>query len=486
MNRIGAFFSRSHLWLSLGLALFLFSHGSVTIPVCSWFAFVFLIRFHRTSSRPWLAIVTLWVGMSACHAFMYDGLLPVSGLSFYAACLLFGGIWVFPFIVDWLLYRRLDGLASTFLWPLLMVTINYFLASYLPSLAHSQVEYLSLIQIVSVTGMGGLVFLIYWFAGTLNRIWESGFELTLAKREGGIFLGSLILVLVYGDARLAFAKSQGETLQVAMINLQRNRLDTLDNFEPEVVRDLFAMSKKALSAGAKVIAWSEANVDIPLDYEDDLVELGKEFAKDNGVFLFMSYRSFSTPSLNENKTIGISPRGDIVVDYLKSKLVPLLETHTRKGDGELATADIDDIRTGHAICYDLDFPSFIQQAGRRDVDILFAPSSDWREVRFLHAASARIRAIENGCSLVRPTIQGLSIATDPYGRMLAYHDYYSNTPRLSIVGVPSRGVRTIYATYGELFSIICIVLFVGLIAFAYLKGDSTHGEGPWDSSAPAP
>ncbi len=482
MKRIRAFFSRSHLWLTLGLVLFLFSHGRVTIPICSWFAFVFLIRFHRTSSRPWLAIVTLWVAMAACNAFMYAELLPVRGLVFYAACLLVGGIWVFPFIVDRLLYRRLDGLASTFLWPLLMVTINYFLAPYLPNLARSQIEYSSLIQIVSVTEMSGLVFLIYWFAGTLNRIWESGFEWTLAKREGGIFLGVLLLAVIYGDTRLAFSNSQPEDLQVAMINPRRNRLDSLDNFEPKIVRELFALSKKAVQADAKVIAWSEANANVPLDYEDELLELGKEFAKENGVFLFMSFRSFSTPSLNENKTVGISPSGDIVVDYLKSKTIPFMEAHTKKGDRERATAGIDDIRTGHAICYDMDFPSFIQKAGKRDVDILFAPSSDWREVRFLHAASARFRAIENGCSLVRPTMQGLSIATDSFGRVLAFQDYYSNTPRLLIVGVPSRGVRTLYAICGELFSIVCIVLFVGLIAFAYFNGGSTHSEEPLAAS----
>ena len=414
--------------------------------------------------------------MSACHTFMYDGLLPVRGILFYLACLLFGGIWVFPFLVDGLLYRRLNGLASTFLWPLLLVTINFFLASYLPNLAHSQIEYLSLIQIVSITGMGGLVFLIYWFAGTLNRIWESGFEWTLAKREGGIFLGVLILILVYGETRLAFANSQPETLQVAMINLQRNPFGSLVDFQPDVVRDLFSVSQQAVEADAKVIAWAEASAFIPLDYEDDLVELGQEFAKDNEVFLFMSFCSVSTPSLNENKTIGISPSGDIVVDYLKSNLVPFLEAQSKQGDGELATADINGIRTGHVICFDLDFPSFIQQAGRRDVDILFGPSSDWQHVRFLHAASARLRAVENGCSLVRPTMHGLSIATDPYGRMLAYHDYYSNTPKLSIVGVPSRGVRTVYAMCGELFSIICIVLFVGLIGLAYFKGTAIQGD----------
>jgi len=381
---------------------------------------------------------------------------------------------VFPFVVDWLLYRRLTGFASTLLWPLLMVTINYFLASYFPSLAHSQIEHLSLIQIVSVTGMGGLVFLIYWFAGSLNRIWESEFEWTLAKREGGIFLGTLIIILVYGDTRLAFANTKGETLQVAMINLQRNRIESLDDFQPDIVQDLFAASKKAVGADAKVIAWSEANVDVPRDYEDELVKLGKKFAKDNEVFLFMSFRSFSTPSLNENKTIGISSGGEVVVDYLKSNRVPILEAGTKQGDGEVAIASINDIRTGHVICYDVDFPSFIRQAGRHDVDILFAPSSDFPGVRFFHATSARFRAVENGCSLVRPTVQGLSIATDPYGRMLAYHDYYSNTPRLSIVGVPSRGVRTFYAVFGDLFSIVCIFTLTVLLAYAFFRNRNIH------------
>jgi len=473
LKQIKALFTRSNLWLVLGLVLFLFSHGRVTIPICSWFAFVFLIRFHRTATRPRLALLTLWIGISASNAFMYDGMFPAKGLVFYAACLLFGAIWVLPFIVDRVLYHRLNAFASAFLWPLVMVTINFFLAPYLPNLAHSQTDSLSLIQLVSITGVGGLVLLIYWFAGSFNRIWESGFEWALAKRIGGIFLGVLLLAVVFGDARLAFAKDQPETLQVAMINLQRNRLRSLDNFEPKIVRELFAASKKAAAAGAKVIAWAEANAAIPLSYEDELIRLGKEFAKENQVHLFMTFISYSTLILNENKTIGFAPSGDIVVDYLKSHTVPILEAGTKKGGGEVATADIGGIRTGHVICYDGDFPSFMQHVGRHGVDILFLPSSDWQASKFLHAASARFRAIENGCSLVRPTMQGLSIATDPYGRVLACHDYFSNAPRLSMVGVPSRGVRTVYAMCGELFSLICIVAFVGLIGSAYLKGYPT-------------
>ena len=99
--------------------------------------------------------------------------------------------------------------------------------------------------------MGGLVFLIYWFAATLNRIWESEFDWALIRREGSIFLGALILILVFGETRLAFANSHEETLHVAMVNLQRNRLQSLDTFEPDIVRDLFSVSKKAVDADQK-------------------------------------------------------------------------------------------------------------------------------------------------------------------------------------------------------------------------------------------
>jgi apolipoprotein N-acyltransferase len=477
MNRLKALFCRSHLWFILGMMLFLFSHGSVTIPLCSWFAFVFLIRYHRTSTRPFLSIVALWIGISVCYEIIFGGIdVPIKGYLFHAICLLMAGVFVLPFIVDLFFYRRLRGVTSTLLWPLTMVTISYFTVTYVPSLAYSQIEYLSLNQIVSITGIGGLVFVISWFAATLNRIWESGFDLPSVRKEGFVFLGTLILILAYGETRLAFANSHEETLSVAMISEKGNTYRDLNTFQLEDLEGLFGLSKAAADAGAKVIAWAECSAEVPFDYEEELIELGKVFAKDNQVLLLMSIRTHPNSGLNENKTIGISPGGVIVVDYLKSNLVPGVEAYTRMGDGVVAIGNIDGIRTGHVICYDMDFPTYLQQAGTRQVDILFAPSHDWREIRHFHATSARFRAVENGFSLVRPAIQGLSIATDPYGRLLSYQDYYSNSPRLSIVGVPARGESTIYSKCGDLFSFVCIVLLLGMIGMPYLKVDSTHRD----------
>ncbi|TWT87692.1 apolipoprotein N-acyltransferase [Pseudobythopirellula maris] len=475
MNRIQALFRRSHLWLALGLTMFVLSHGSVTVPICSWFAFVFLIRYHRTSARPWLSILTIWIGMSACYEIVFSGLgVPLSGGLFHTVCLLMAAVGALPFLVDGCFYRKLRGAAATLVWPLTMVTISFFTLAYVPSLADAQVEYPPLIQIVSITGAGGLVFLIYWFAAVLNQIWESGGDWQCVKKEGSLLLGALMLVLAYGETRLALASSQEETLPVAMISEKANSYRDLRTYQLEDLEGLFRLSQEAADEGARVIAWAEGSAETPRGKEEELIERGKEFAKSNEVYLFMSVISHPASGLSENKTVGISPDGQIVVDYLKANLVPGLETHLKKGDGVVAAANIDGVRTGHVICYDIDFPAYIRQAGRSGVDVLFAPSSDWRAIRRFHARPARIRAVENGCSLVRPTIQGLSIATDPYGRVLACQDYFSDGPRLTIVEVPTSGVPTFYASHGDLFSHASIALLAILAGVACLRGSITR------------
>ncbi len=298
------------------------------------------------------------------------------------------------------------------------------------------------------------------------------------KKEGFVFLGVLLLFLFYGQSRLAFASRHAETLPVALISVERNSLSTLDNFNPEEYEQLFDVSRKAAKAGASAIVWSEVNAVVTLDFEDELIELGKSFAKDYQVFLFMSCLSSSYSRLNENKTIGISPRGDIVLHYLKSKLVPGQERRlTKSGDGKVGLADIDGIRTGHAICYDMDFPSYIQQAGNNNVDIMFAPAGDQREIADFHATVARFRAIENGFSLVRPAgSEGVSIATDPFGRILSYQDSVSSKNNISIVDIPARGVRTFYAIFGDLFSFICMFALAALLIYTCFSNRNLHNK----------
>src|SRR5207302_10026196 len=94
-----------------------------------------------------------------------------------------------------------------------------------------------------------------------------------------------------------------------------------------------------------------------------------------------------------------------------------------------------------------------------------APSDDWQTFDPLHAQHATFRAIESGFSLVREASQGLSMTVDYEGRVLAASDYFTTNHQVMVAYVPMHGVRTIYATIGDLFAWLCII---GLLAFTGL------------------
>ena len=81
---------------------------------------------------------------------------------------------------------------------------------------------------------------------------------------------------------------------------------------------------------------------------------------------------------------------------------------------------------------------------------------------------AVFRAIENGMSLVRQTDLGLSIAVDPYGRVLAQTDFFGATGRTVVEQVPVRHVTTVYTLFGRWLEWLAPVGFLFLIARALI------------------
>jgi apolipoprotein N-acyltransferase len=79
---------------------------------------------------------------------------------------------------------------------------------------------------------------------------------------------------------------------------------------------------------------------------------------------------------------------------------------------------------------------------------------------------AAVRAIENGCNLVRDVSNGRSFAVDYLGRTLAEADFFASGGHDDIVAyVPASGARTIYSRIGDLFGWLCVAAlaaFVGL------------------------
>jgi apolipoprotein N-acyltransferase len=166
----------------------------------------------------------------------------------------------------------------------------------------------------------------------------------------------------------------------------------------------------------------------------------------------------------------ISPEGETVWQYAKFNRAPGMEQMmTIRGDGVLPVGIIPQGIVTGAVCYDMDFPAHIRQAGRMGSGLLIAPSNDWPEITHMHAAMARMRAIENGSSLLRPASSGISLAVDGRGRIRArVDDAESGGAPLTAV-LPVHPVRTIYTALGDIWMWICAVGAAAFLLYGVLR-----------------
>ena len=201
----------SYLWLFVGAGLLLFSNGRWIIPLATWLAPIFLIRFART--QPALkGLGLLLVTNVLANLFFWQGI--ILGGFYLPVAIGVGVIFWLPYLADRLLVNRLRGFAATLVFPLLQVSLEYIITIVSPlgswgSLAYTQHSFLPLLQLLSITGMWGLSFLIAWLAPVVNWAWEQDFALQRVRigvlTYGGIL--ALVLVLVAGGWR-SFHPSQ--------------------------------------------------------------------------------------------------------------------------------------------------------------------------------------------------------------------------------------------------------------------------------------
>ena len=469
-------------WLLLGALLLTFSQGHWAVPACAFLGPLFLVRWVRRTPVPW-ALAGLVVAHTAAWYLAYRGMVPLPAAAqaglFAGLSLLLGLV----FLADRWAARRSTGVLATLILPCGWVLFDFLGGLFSPngtwgSIAYTFTGELPLAQIASVTGWTGLTFLVGWFATTANRFWEHG------PWEGGaVFAGSLLAVLALGALRLALAPTPPQELRAAAIvapgTFQTEHIEELWRYtrgvelEPagvelarariaESLDEHFALVEREARAGADLVVWAEANLSLTEAEEADWLERGRQVAREHGIHLGMGATVFrpETRERTKNTLVLVRPDGEIEWRFLKATRVP--GSGNVKGDGRLPRLDTDSGRWSAAICFDLDFPRLIRQAGEMDADLLIAPSNDWSEVRETHLRMHGMRAIEQGFTLFRPTKDGISAATDPWGRVLARLDTEISDDKVMVVNLPVRGVTTIYSRIGDTFSWLCTLAFFGL------------------------
>ena len=503
----------SYLWLALGSGILLFANGQHIVPIAAWIGTVFMLRFLRTQK----ALIGLLVGYLAnalVFYFQWYSAFKDAGTMFTVYTAAFGLLVYLPYVADRLLRPRIHGFAGTLVLPTAWVVMEYLLHIVLPlgtffNVGYTQSSNLPLLQIASITGVWSISFLVAWFAGIVNYTWEAGFDMRKAGRGAAVYALVLVGVLLFGGLRLAFFRPAGATVQVSVLTTnidgeplpdaetpgwQRLVDGTLEAEERRAIElkmasindELLTRTRGQARAGSRIVTWSEFNAQTFSDEENRFLDQARQVAREEKIYLAFPLEVIepdiakrSRPETFEiNKSVMITPDGDIAYQYLKHNLLIGPEAaYTQRGPRLINSIDSPYGKLSSVICLDMEFPDFMRLAGKQGVDIMLSGAIDGTASSNgnpIHSEMASFRAIENGFSLARAGIYGQSVAVDYQGRQWGAANHYTAGDRTVVAHLPIRGTRTIYTALGDFFPWLCIAGFAALIAVAVAGGFRTR------------
>lgn len=131
-----------------------------------------------------------------------------------------------------------------------------------------------------------------------------------------------------------------------------------------------------------------------------------------------------------NTSLVFNRKGELVYEYSKIHLVPMLDEplYISGGRDKVKTFELDGVRMGLIICYDLRFPELTRKLALEGAQVVFVPA-EWPTPRKVHWTSLQIaRAIENQMYVISANnigspgdvdYAGNSMIIDPWGEVLA-------------------------------------------------------------------
>ena len=513
--------NKNILFILLGVLFLALQSPKWLFPLSSWLAPIFILLISRNNT---------WIRSSLLILITYfiSGLLggyevmpfPIPVL---IIVVLIGSLLnLIPYLTDKFLLKEKNGYWKTLIFPSTFLLIEYINinspSGVWQSISGTQHSFLLLAQSASIIGIWGIVFLVYWLASTLIFIYDNKKNQRKTIIGGAIFTATLVLFLGFGLVRLNQNHLDTKTVKVAAITLDNSQLfetiyntvtgkkiefrSDLSQTSPEVTEvnkafveflkdsenekympikkamtqfneSVFKESSHAVQKGSKIIVWSEGLGISMIKDKINLIKKGQSFAKNNNIYLLLAYGAFfeGEPKpgepVFENRIITFNPKGEIVNEFQKNKPVPFAE-QSAPGDGKIPVIKTPYANISPSICYDADFPELISQTGRNETELLLIPTGDWQAISPYHSYITKFRAIENGISILKSTSRGLSVAFDPYGRILKEKDFFDADSELLIVDFPIKKVKTFYSYFPDWF-LYAWFFFLTIIFIIHLK-----------------
>jgi len=466
----------SYFYLLLGLIFLFFVNGRWNLPIAAYIAPIFLIRFLRFH-KPLRGFLFLLIAAWVSNIFILRGQIPIPGFIYYIITLMISIFTSLVFIIDRICSRRLKGFVSTFILPCAYVTMEYISVSTNPggaigALANTQSS-LPLLQLISITGVFGVSFVIFWTASVINWVWDNEFDKYALRKALWAYVVPVSIVILYGQIRLARGATE-RTVRIASINISKMDLphvfyDYPDSVNERINNTFLNNCHVAALSKAKIVFGIEELINIPYNKEGEYLEEAKVAAEEDSIYIglpLLIYPVNYPRARPMNKITWISPKGEILFTYYKSKPTPGEGSY---GDGVIRYFDSPYGRIASAICFDMDFPSLIGQVHGMNIDLMLVPGNDWKEITPYHTYVSSIRGIEQGFNLVRAASRGLSASFTYKGEVISSQNYFTSNDVIFYSDVPTKGQRTVYSVVGDLFAWLCIAGLVVTIISSLIQ-----------------
>jgi len=465
------------IFIAAGL-LWLFAHGKWIMPEASWLAPLMMLYFFRRSN-PVIGSVAVAAVTALATYISFKGVIPIPSVGYTFFCVGMGVYYIIPMLVDRYVGKKIQGFWSTLVYPLAYVSIEYIATFFNPfgswnSWAYTQYGNLSLMQLLSVTGLWGITFVIMWTASVANWLLERRGQWNIAWKGLTVYTLVIGIIFLSGSAQLVVLKPDSQTVRVAALTL--HDIDGLKKLSSQAAKrllseadkpafreksiqnqdDLLARSRLEAKAGAKIVLWAEGNAPVLEQDMDDFIDRAGKVAKEEGIYLIASIGELkeSEQVQHELKSLTFSPEGKLIDEYIKTIQVPGWEAEAYKSGDGIHVIETEFGRMGMAICFDADYPAIIREAGQLDADFFILPSNEWIQLDPLHTHMAMFRAVENGFSLLRHTSGSYSLAVDYQGRALGGMHHSTSPSRTFVVELHTEGRTgtTVYAQFGDWFA----------------------------------
>lgn len=345
-------------------------------------------------------------------------------------------------------------------------------------LSDTQIHLKPFLQLASLTGAPGLSYGLIVFnavAADLIRLRKKS-----AWINFGVVLSLLSFLVVWGAWRCRHTDrsvSERRPFRVAVLQGNIDQYQKWDQqYESNIRATYERLVERAVSSKPDVVVWPESAVPGWIPNEIRYVEWVKAIAiKSNVPHLVGSVSSRS--GRDYNAVFLINPSGALAAEYDKRHLVPFGEYVPFGGFlskwipylGQVGTFEagagpnvfsVGDAHLGPTICYEMIFPSLVRAAVRKGADVLVNITNDGWFLRTgapaQHYAANILRAVENGCFVIRSANTGISAIIDPCGRERARSQLLTEDMLVADI-VPNR-MPTLFTLFGDWFRILCWVL----------------------------